>query len=521
VSPIPGQVIHSRYRVVALLHQGGMGAVYEVMDSALNIRCALKEMVPYPGTPGTVLPQLREQFRQEAQLLAGLRHPNLARVSDHFEEDGNAYLVMDFVNGKGLDEIIAGKRRLAEGEVLDWARQLMDALAHCHEHGVIHRDVKPQNVMITWQGQAVLVDFGLAKLADPRDPRTRTAMRGLGTPEYAPPEQYDTTEGGTDPRTDIYSLAATLYHALAGEPPPTVSRRVVDPEVLVPLREIRGGIDEVTDQVLMKALALQPSQRFQSIAQMYHALFGSPLPKEGAEGTTSARMGRVQSAGSPDSTVMLPWFGTERLKIGRRLRLGLAALGLVVLAAVAALVIDWIGVGDDRTGTATLTALAVVPVSDTPASETPTPATPTVSPTRTATPTPTTAPTATATRRPTATSTPTASPTATATPLPVTTPQLVAPVAGGTFGNPFVFEWRGSLSGGQAYLVTARHVDSGYVVQSESLTVPNWTVYLPVERYGAWRWTVSVTQGGQTVASSPEWSFWYNPYPPPATISLP
>jgi serine/threonine protein kinase len=514
VSPIPGQVIHSRYRVVALLHQGGMGAVYEVMDSALDIRCALKEMVPYPGTPGTVLPQLREQFRQEAQLLAGLRHPNLARVSDHFEEDGNAYLVMDFVNGKGLDEVIAEKRRLAEREVLDWARQLMDALAHCHENGVIHRDVKPQNVMITWEGQAVLVDFGLAKLADPRDPRTRTAMRGLGTPEYAPPEQYDTTEGGTDPRTDIYSLAATLYHALAGEPPPTVSKRVVDPEVLVPLQETRGGISERTDQVLMKALALRPSQRFQSIAQMYYALFGSPLPKEGTEGGASARLGKAQSRGSPDSTVMLPWLGTERLAVGRRLGLGLAALGLVGLAAVASLVVGRIVMSTPPTPTATPTTIAS-------ASETPTPATPTVAPTDTATPTPTTAPTATPTRRPTATSTPTPSPTATATPLRVVTPQLVAPVAGSTSGNPIAFAWRGSLSVGQAYLVTARLERTGYVVRSGPLTEPGWAVDLPGEQYGLWRWTVSVTQGGRTVASSPEWSFWFDPYPPPATSSAP
>ena len=151
MSPIPGQVIHGRYRIVALLHQGGMGAVYEAMDTILNIRCALKEMVPYPGTPGTALPQLREQFRQEAQLLAGLRHPNLVRVSDHFEDGGNAYLVMDFVNGRQLDEIIAKKGKLAEGKVLDWAQQLLQALAYCHEQGVIHRDVKPQNVMITWQ----------------------------------------------------------------------------------------------------------------------------------------------------------------------------------------------------------------------------------------------------------------------------------------------------------------------------------------------------------------------------------
>jgi serine/threonine-protein kinase len=384
-------MIRDRYRVVALLQHGGMGTVYEVMDSALNIRCALKEMVPYPGTPGTALPQLRDQFQQEAQLLAGLRHPNLTRVSNHFEDDGNAYLVMDFVNGKGLDEIIAEEGRLAEDKVLGWAAQLIQALAHCHAHGVIHRDVKPQNVMITWQGQAMLVDFGLAKLVDPDDPRTRTVMQGLGTPEYAPPEQYHTKQGRTDPRTDIYSLGATLYHALVGEPPPMVSERVVDPEVLVPVRTIRPDVSEATDRVLMKALALRPAERFQSVGRLYYALFGSPLPKDGAEGGVPARMGKTQSAGSPDSTVMLPWLTTAGLKIGRRLRLGLAALGLVVLVAILLLVISRVNMESVRTaaaaptlpGTVTATATSTAtstPTPTRPATETPVPAVPVLAP---------------------------------------------------------------------------------------------------------------------------------------------
>jgi len=253
---VSGQVIHGRYRVIARVSgQGGMSTVYDVMDNTLNVRGALKEMVPYPGMDEDTLSGLREQFQQEAQLLAGLRHPNLPRVSDHFEEDGNAYLVMEYIYGRRLDEIIGQEGELTEEEVLHWARQLIEALAHCHERGVIHRDVKPQNVMITWHGQAILVDFGLAKLVDPNDPHTRTVMRGLGTPEYAPPEQYDTRKGGTDPRTDIYSLGATLYHALAGTPPPTATERVVDPEILVPLSQLRDDVSEVTNQVLMKAIS--------------------------------------------------------------------------------------------------------------------------------------------------------------------------------------------------------------------------------------------------------------------------
>ncbi len=387
---VPGQVVHGRYQVIALLSsQGGMSAVYEVMDNTLNVRCALKEMLPYPGTSGSALPELRGQFQQEAQLLASLRHPNLPRVSNHFEEGGNAYLVMDFIYGRRLDEVAAQEGGLTEDEVLDWARQLIEALAHCHEQGVIHRDVKPQNVMITWQGQAVLVDFGLAKLVDPDDPRTRTVMRGLGTPEYAPPEQYDTRKGGTDPRTDIYSLGATLYHALAGAPPPTATERVVDPEVLVPLRQLRDDVSEVTDQVLVKAMALRPPHRFQSVVEMYRALFGSPMPTQvKAENVAPSAMDTTMLAEPAKSNVFLPWRAITGLRINRRLGVGIL-VGLVSLATAVSLLVRGVSGGAVLTATATATPTVAVTTAAT-ATRTPT-----------ATPSPTATPTASPTSRPT------------------------------------------------------------------------------------------------------------------------
>jgi serine/threonine protein kinase len=429
---VPGQVIHGRYRVIALLSsQGGMSAVYEVMDNTLNIRCALKEMLPYPGTSGNALPELREQFQQEARLLASLRHPNLPRVSDHFEEDGNAYLVMDFIYGRRLDEVVAQEGGLTEDEVLDWARQLIEALAHCHEQGVIHRDVKPQNVIITWQGQAILVDFGLAKLVDPDDPHTRTVMRGLGTPEYAPPEQYDTRKGGTDPRTDIYSLGATLYHALAGAPPPTATERVVDPETLVPVRQSRDDVSEVTDQVLMKAMALRPPYRFQSIAEMYQALFGSPMPTQvKTESIAPSAMDTTLLAEPSKSNVFLPWRGITGLRIDRRLGVGIL-VGLASLATVVSLLVRGVSGGAVPTATATATATPTARVTMT-ATYTPTA---TSSPTATPTASPTSRP---ATRQPTetpeeesdfrtmaVTETPTPAPTQVVGPSPTLTPMPV------------------------------------------------------------------------------------------------
>ena len=163
---------------------------------------------------------LNQQFQQEAQILARLKHPHLVRVSDYFIEQGIAYLVMDFIQGHSLAEHIRHTGPLPEEQVVTWGGQLLDALAYCHAKGIIHRDVKPQNVIIQSNGEAMLVDFGLVKLWDPDDPRTKTAMHGMGTPEYAPPEQYGIAGGHTDARSDIYSVGATLYHALAGASAP-------------------------------------------------------------------------------------------------------------------------------------------------------------------------------------------------------------------------------------------------------------------------------------------------------------
>lgn len=218
-----GETLQERYRIDGLLGQGGMGAVYRAWDDRLNVPVALKEMTPQPGLDSHTLTQLRQQFQQEANVLARLDHPHLVRVIDFFAGESNAYLVMDFIEGESLVDRIEQEGALLEDQVLAWADQLLDALEYCHGQGAIHRDVKPHNVIIRPDGRAVLVDFGLVKLWDPSDPRTRTAMRGMGTPEYAPPEQYDLAAGHTDPRSDVYSVGATLYHALTGQAPPIAS----------------------------------------------------------------------------------------------------------------------------------------------------------------------------------------------------------------------------------------------------------------------------------------------------------
>ena len=247
---------------------GGMGAVYRAWDTRLNAPVALKEMVPQPGLSPQALDGMRRQFRQEATVLANLDHPHLVDVLDFFEEAGNVYLVMRFVAGEGLGVRIKRLGPLPERDVLGWADQLLDALAYCHARGVLHRDIKPQNVVIRPDGKAVLVDFGLVKLWDPHDPRTKTVMRGMGTPEYAPLEQYDAAAGHTDQRSDLYGLGATLYHALTGRVPPTITSRILDPSALPAPRAVAVNLLPSTEAAILRAMEVHPGNRFSSATGM-------------------------------------------------------------------------------------------------------------------------------------------------------------------------------------------------------------------------------------------------------------
>ncbi|MBN2393554.1 MAG: protein kinase, partial [Anaerolineae bacterium] len=267
-----GQILQNRYRIVAPLGQGGMGAVYRAWDLRLEGAVARKEMVPQPGLDAATLQQLQEQFKQEAVVLRRLHHTHLVRVIDFFEEMGNTYLVMDFVEGEALGDHIKRRGPLPEAEVLAWATQLLDALDYCHRQGVIHRDIKPQNVILRPDGSAVLVDFGLVKLWNPANVQTQTALRGMGSPEYAPPEQYGGSGQHTDARSDLYSLGATLYHALTGQAPPTATERMAIPRSFVPVRQVNPHVSAQVEAAIVRAMAMERDQRFGSAAEMAAAL---------------------------------------------------------------------------------------------------------------------------------------------------------------------------------------------------------------------------------------------------------
>jgi len=330
-----GMVVQERYRVVRPLGEGGMGAVHRAWDLRLKVPVALKELRPQPGLETTALEGLRKQFEQEAAVLARLNHPNLVRVTDFFEEQGNAYLVMDFVEGRSLADVILQERAQPESRVLDWGRQLLEALTYCHDQGVIHRDVKPQNIILTPDNRVMLVDFGLVKLWDPNDPRTRTVMRGMGTPEYAPPEQYGATTDHTGPQSDVYSLGATLYHLLTGQAPPTATERMAMPSQFVPLRQLAPQVTPRVAHVVMKALQLSVQDRWQSAREMWAAIQSGPLPPMAVSATMSRTT--VVRPSMPPASIAPP-----ARKSRRGLWIGIAAVALVC-AAVSCLgvVVGW------------------------------------------------------------------------------------------------------------------------------------------------------------------------------------
>jgi len=272
-----GHILQSRYRILRPLGQGGMAAVYLAEDLRLTSRlCAVKESTPDPSTSPQALAQLRQQFHAEASTLAKLDHPNLPKVSDYFSEGWGEYIVMEFVEGENLADALARHGGpLPERPVLLWADQVLDALEYLHgrqPNPIIHRDIKPGNIILTPQGKVKLVDFGLVKLLDPNDPRTATVMKGMGTPEYAPLEQYASGAGHTDARSDIYALGATLYHLLTAVAPPDVHQRLLDPNKMARPRQRNPALSALTGAAVLRALEVYPQARFQTAAEFRAAL---------------------------------------------------------------------------------------------------------------------------------------------------------------------------------------------------------------------------------------------------------
>ena len=456
-----GSLLNKRYRIVEILGQGGMAAVYRAIDENLGVEVAVKENL-------FTTEEYARQFRLEATILANLRHPNLPRVTDHFViEDQGQYLVMDYIEGEDLRQRMDRLGALPEQEVIVIGVALCDALTYMHTRRpmVLHRDIKPGNVRITPHGHIYLVDFGLAKVVQGRE-ATSTGARAM-TPGYSPPEQYGTAR--TDHRSDIYSLGATLFSAMTDALPEDGLARAMEQADLTPLTSHNPKVSRRVAGVLEKCLEVRPDNRYQTAEELKNDLLNAQsttrrkLPLDLVLPAPPTTLGQGVPSGTddlPDDSdemhqggdplLSLPistplenangWNGSARpaarSKPRKKRRSGLGIffiiLFLLLAGAVAAYVINpalpgqvmaWLGIATPGPATPppTETLAVAILLSETPS---PTPG-----------PTETLAPTVTATLMPTSTFTP--APTATPSPLPT-------PLGGGIGQIAFVSDRSGS-----------------------------------------------------------------------------
>lgn len=262
-----GSLLNNRYHIVEILGQGGMGSIYRAVDENLGLDVAVKENL-------FTTEEYARQFRREAVILANLRHSNLPRVTDHFVIDGQGqYLVMDYIEGEDLRERIDREGVLNDMDAVIIGAAICEALTYLHtrQPQVVHRDIKPGNVKISPSGHITLVDFGLVKVVYGGQ-ATTTGARAM-TPGYSPPEQYGT--GRTDPRTDVYSLGATLYVALTGVMPEDALARAMEQTDLTPIRKHNPKVSKKLAGVVEKALEIKPEDRYQTAEEFKQALFKS------------------------------------------------------------------------------------------------------------------------------------------------------------------------------------------------------------------------------------------------------
>ncbi|MGD1027899.1 serine/threonine-protein kinase [Candidatus Binatus soli] len=319
----PGTVLQGRYAIERLLGGGGMGMVYLAHDQRLaNRPCAIKEMVDHFIDQAQRI-EANEYFAREADTLAQLKHQAIPAITDRFELANRHYLVMEYVEGRNLEEELAARGEpLPEGLVIDIARQLCDVLAYLHGLAppIIYRDMKPSNVMIHPKGRVVLVDFGIARLF-------KAARKGtmIGTLGFAPPEQY---QGLVDPRSDIYSLGATLHYVLTGRDP-----EKFPPFSFPPVHELRPAVSSNLAGAIDAALAYEVNGRPGRVQEFRDMmLYGRGLPLDsGSLSSTSGTgdLSQVQRLGYEDEPIV---YRKPRSRLSRSIGL---AIFLMVLAGAA------------------------------------------------------------------------------------------------------------------------------------------------------------------------------------------
>jgi eukaryotic-like serine/threonine-protein kinase len=322
-----------RYRIADVLGRGGMATVYLARDDELERPVAIKVLAGNLADD----PVFRDRFLREARLAAQLSHPNVVQIFDQGEDDGNPYIVMEYVDGRSLAEELEAEHRLDPARVVDLGVEACAGLEHAHAAGLVHRDIKPGNLLLGSDGTLKIADFGIARAAE----TTRLTQMGsvLGTAAYLSPEQALGEE--VTAAADIYSFGCVLYECLAGRTPyvfETLAELAVkhQQEPIRPLREIRPEVLQGVEGVVMRCLARNPAYRPPSAAALAQELAASgpeaptrPLPRSTVVRASEVRTMPLRRPSPPRRTHSAP-------ALGRRLLFAVVAALLVVAAIVVA-----------------------------------------------------------------------------------------------------------------------------------------------------------------------------------------
>ena len=292
-----GTLLQGRFKVIKSLGQGGFGITYKAENISLGNTVCIKELfiggnstrsanntVQSQGLKEVEADYFKKRFIDEARGLAKFNNPGIVRVTDVFEENNTAYFVMDFVNGQTLKDMVSKQGALPSEKAIALILHLLDAVEAVHSQGILHRDIKPDNILITPEGKSVLIDFGSAREFAEGYTTTQTAIL---TPGYAPLEQYsDKAKRG--PYTDIYALGATIYFVLTGVKPIAATDRNF--EALASPETINPAVSKTLASVVMLAMNLKQEDRFQTIAQMREALQSQEKEAKSNQNQTKKRI---------------------------------------------------------------------------------------------------------------------------------------------------------------------------------------------------------------------------------------
>jgi eukaryotic-like serine/threonine-protein kinase len=319
---VVGETIAGRYELEELVGQGGMSSVYKARDSLLERNVALKVLHEQYNADDDFV----ERFKREARSVAQLQHPNIVTVIDRGEAEGRQYIVFEYIDGENLKELVVRKGRLDVREALEIALEVARGLAFAHGQGLVHRDVKPQNVLLNGDGRAKVTDFGIARSVDV-DGMTQTGTV-LGTSNYIAPEQASGNR--VDAQTDVYALGVVLYELLAGEVPfpgesfvAVAMKHVHEPPPN--LLDVRGDVPLRVAAAVDRALEKDPGQRFPTMAA-----FAAEL-----EACLAERDGDDDGAG--DRTMVIP--ARQRHQQRKPVSRWPLTIGLLALLAIAAIVV--------------------------------------------------------------------------------------------------------------------------------------------------------------------------------------